>query len=62
MQALIGAPVVDLQKLLGQPDAKKEEAGNEVWTYQGLGKSTEGEKLDQKFLVEKGVILFEWQE
>ncbi len=54
--------MVDLQKLLGQPDAKKEEAGNEVWTYQGLGKSTEGEKLDQKFLVEKGVILFEWQE
>jgi hypothetical protein len=62
MQALIGAPLVDLEKLLGQPDAKKAEAGNEVWTYQELRLSAEGAKLDQNFLVEKGVILFEWQE
>jgi len=62
MQALIGAPSADLQQLLGQPDAKKAEAGNEVWTYQGMRTSKEGSPLDQNFLIEKGVILFEWQE
>ncbi len=54
--------MADLNKLLGLPDDKKAEDDKEVWIYKGLRKSDEGAELDQKFLIEKGVILFEWQE
>jgi len=62
IQALLGASKSDLQKLLGQPDAKKTKSGNEVWTYHGFGTSPEGAKLDQNFLIENDKILFDWQE
>ena len=48
--------------MLGLPDDKKAEDDKEVWIYKGLRKSDEGAERDQKFLNEKGVILFEWQE
>ena len=56
----MGAPLADLEKLLGPPDDEKTESGNQVWTYQKLRTSADGAKHDQHFLIENGVILFEW--
>ncbi|SVD71917.1 uncharacterized protein METZ01_LOCUS424771, partial [marine metagenome] len=33
-----------------------------IWTYHGFRTSADGAKLDQHFVIDDGLILFDWQE